>query len=273
MLSPHLCPRVQLTQFFACTPDTPPSSYISTHTKYMYMCVYRGSCICTYTNTYTCTLYTHMHMHVDVHLHTHTHKHIIYIYIYVHIHMCIYIYIVNKLILVLDNVSVKQCPDASSQLFPLRSHTAQSFFHMLEPICIGSRVTDAYAHAYMCSYLGPFDTPHARGSFAPRARERDRLINRLLRTDYVFVYAYPFSFPSVPRPMGGGYIRVAYSVASVHFTRGQRCTRRISLATRNYKLIRNQHVSPSMTGETSSSPLVLAKAIEFRCTVQKENAD
>ena len=125
----------------------------------------------------------------------------------------------------------------------------------------------------VCSYWGPFDTPHVRGSFAPRARERDRLIMRLLCTNYASVHDYPFSFPSVPRPMGGKYFRVAYSMAGMHSTRSSCCTRRISLATRNYKLIRNQRVSPSMTDETASSPLVLAKAIEFRCTVQKENAD
>ena len=63
---------------------------------------------------------------------------------------------------------------------------------------------------------------------------------------------------------------VAYSVANMHSTRGLCCTRRISLAIRNYKLIRNQHVSPSMTDETASSPLALAIAIEFRCAKQKK---
>ena len=124
-------------------------------------------------------------------------------------------------------------------------------------------------HVNACSHLGPFSTPHARGSFAPRARERDRLISRLLHTNCAFVHSCPFSFPSAPRPMGGRYFRVAYSMASMYSTRSLCCTRRISLATRNYKLIRNQRVSPSMTDETASSPLVLAKAIEFRCTVQK----
>ena len=114
------------------------------------------------------------------------------------------------------------------------------------------------------SHLGPFDTPHARGGFAPRARERDRLISRLPCTSYAYVHSYPFSSPSVPRPMGGRYFRVAYSVASMHSTRSLCCTRRISLATRNYKLIRNQHVSPSMTDETASSPLVLAKSYRIQ---------
>ena len=117
---------------------------------------------------------------------------------------------------------------------------------------------------WTCYCLGPFHTPHVRGGFAPRARERDRLITRLLCTNYVSVHNYPFSSPSVPRPMGGKYFRVAYSMAGMHSTRSSCCTRRISLATRNYKLIRSQHVSPSMTDETASSPLVLAKSYRIQ---------
>ena len=102
-------------------------------------------------------------------------------------------------------------------------------------------------------------------------RERDRLIIRLPCTGYAYVHNYPFSSPSVPRPMDGRYIRVAYSVAGMYSTRNLCCTRRISLATRNYKLIRNQHVSPSMTDETASSPLVLAKSyrIQVYCAKKK----
>ena len=130
-------------------------------------------------------------------------------------------------------------------------------------------------HAMICMRFreDPFDTPHARGT-SSRGHERGTSwIRRLLCIGYASVHDYPFSFPSVPRPMGGRYFRVAYSVASVHSTRNLCCTRRISLATRNYKLIRNQHVSPSMMDETASSLLVLAKAIEFRCTTQKKYAD
>ena len=136
-----------------------------------------------------------------------------------------------------------------------------------------SPVTDVHEHINML-LLRSLWHPPCPGNFVPRARERDRLISRLPSTSYVYIHRYPFSSPSVPRPMGDRYFRVAYSMASVHSTRSLCCTRRISLATRNYKLIRNQHVSPSMTDETASSPLVLAIAVEFRCTKQKkENAD
>ena len=121
------------------------------------------------------------------------------------------------------------------------------------------------------SRIDPFGTPHVRGSFAPRARERDRLIIRLPCTGYAYVHNYPFSSPSVPRPMDGRYIRVAYSLAGMYSTRNLCCTRRISLATRNYKLIRNQHVSPSMTDETASSPLVLAKSYRIQVYCAKKN--
>ena len=128
-----------------------------------------------------------------------------------------------------------------------------------------------HMHVHACSHLGPFSTPHVRGSFVPRARERDRLINRLLRSNYAYVPTSPFSSPFIPRPMGGRYVRFAYSMASMHYTRNLSCTRRILVATRNYKLIRNQQVSPSMTDETASSPLVLAVSCRIQVHCAKKN--
>ena len=178
----------------------------------------------------------------------------------------------NKITLVRGRL---YCPDtqALATRSSVRHRTAPHLLHFAGAWAkhrFGVSPSMTCMYKWTCYCLGPFHTPHARGSFAPRARERDRWISRLPCTNYVFVHSYPFSSPSVPRPMGGKYFRVAYSMAGMHSTRSSCCTRRISLATRNYKLIRNQHVSPSMTDETASSPLVLAKAIEFRCTVQKK---
>ena len=125
----------------------------------------------------------------------------------------------------------------------------------------------------MCPRLGPFDTPHVRGSFAPRAQERDRLIDRLQSSNYVYVHALPFGSPSEPRPMGVGNVRFTYSLAHMHYTRNLSCTRRILLTGRNYKLIMDRRASPSMTVEAASPPLVLAASYRIQVHNAKKNAD
>ena len=122
-------------------------------------------------------------------------------------------------------------------------------------------------------HVGPFNTPHARGT-SSRGHERGTTrILRLRSFNYAYVRAIPFSSPFVPRPMGGRYVRFAYSMASLHYTRNLSCTRRILLAIRNYRLIRNRQVSPSMTDETASSPLVLATSYRILVHCAKKNAD
>ena len=116
----------------------------------------------------------------------------------------------------------------------------------------------------MRSCLGPFSTPHARGTSSRGHEERDHLIIRLQCSNYVYVHALPFGSPSEPRPMGVGNIRFTYSLAYMHYTRNLSCTRRILLTGRNYKLIMDRQVSPSMTVETASPPLVPAASYRIQ---------
>ena len=128
-----------------------------------------------------------------------------------------------------------------------------------------------YMHAFR---VGPFDTPHARGTSSHGHERGTILIKRLQCSNCVYVHTFPFSSPFVPRPMGGRYSWFAYSMASMHFTRNLSCTRRILLANRSYKLIRNQQVSPSMTGENRFIPAsTCSKLLNSGALCKKKYAD
>ena len=135
---------------------------------------------------------------------------------------------------------------------------------VLSQMPIGIRSQLAHVIMDTCYRLDPFRTPHVRGFFGPRTQERDHLINRSQCLNYAYAHAVPFGSPSEPRPMGVGNVRFTYSLANMHYIRNLSCTRRILLTGSNYKLIRDLQVSPSMTVETASLPLVPATSYRIQ---------
>ena len=72
-------------------------------------------------------------------------------------------------------------------------------------------------------------------------------------------------------PDGRWNVRFTYSLAYMHYIRNLSCTRRILLTGRNYKLIMDRQVSPSMTVETASPPLVPAASYRIQVHNAKKN--